>query len=274
MTERILYEFDGFRLDPMRRSLRHNGEPRSLTPKAFDLLLAFLQNPGVILSKSELIKLVWSEANVSDNNFNVTLNAVRKALGESGGEHRYIVKVPDGYRLAADVRVVQIGTEFRGEASLDSKHGLHVLASCALYAALFAEAVFLEIAYEFDRYGRSAFIVAPVIFGWILFSSIAGLVIDRKRVYQTKRDGLTITILIFFTAAGLLFAGLTWFLPNEQVTQAAFQTYPAQAAYLKDLAYFLVLALLFLIIPFHFVTTMEREMKEAAGKKTGQTARA
>jgi len=262
MPERILYEFDIFRLDPMRRSLRHGEEHRPLTPKAFDLLLVFVQNQGLILSRSELIKLVWSETTVTNNNFNVTLNAVRKALGESGGEHRYIIKVPDGYRFAADVRVVQIGTESRGEASLDSNHGLHVLASCALYAALYSSAVFLEIAYEFDRYRRSAFIVAPIVFGWILFTSIAGLVIDRRRIHRTKRDGLIITIVIFFIAGAVVFVGLTRFLPNQAITQMAFPAYPAQAAYLKDVAYFLVLALLFLIITFHFVTTMEHEMKE------------
>jgi len=274
MPERILYEFDGFRLDPLRRSLRHGRESRSLTPKAFELLLVFVQNPGVILSKGELIKLVWSEAIVSDNNFNVTLNAARKALGESGGEHRYIIKVSDGYRFVADVRIVPIGTDPQSSSaarSFDRWHLLHIVVSSMLYAALYGSAVFLEVAYEFDRYRRSAFILAPIVLGWILFTSIAALVIDRKRIFRTKRNGLSIAILIFFIAGGVVFVGLTRFLPNLPITQMAFPAYPAQAAFLKDVAYFLVLALLFLIIPFHFVTAMEHEMEDGHGRSVLDT---
>jgi DNA-binding winged helix-turn-helix (wHTH) protein len=256
MAERILYEFDGFRLDPTARSLSRNDESVAIRAMAFDLLLVFVRNHGQPLDKVEVIKRLWQTDGSDDRNFHVTLGDVRKALGDSAKNPRFIVLEPAGYRFAADVRIR--GRDARAHSGLV----FHVLVSSTLYAALYGSAVFLEIAYEFDRYRRSAFVVAPIVFGWILLSSIAGLGINRKRVFKGKHSGLTITISVFFFAAALLFGGLSRWLPNEPITRATFQTYPAQAAYLKDLAYFLVLALLFLIIPFHFVTAMEHEIEE------------
>lgn len=264
MPEGILYEFDGFRLDPVRRSLRHGAEPSALTPKAFDLLLVFVQNQGVVLSRDELIKLVWSEASVSQNNFNVTLNAVRKALGESGREYRYIITVPNGYRFVADVRIVPISADphSRSEVrSSNSRHLFHIVVSSVLYAALYGVAVFLEVAYQFDRYGRSAFKIWPLVLTGVMLTSVAGLLADQRMTFRDRRGGLIASLLIFFIAAGLVFGSLTLFLPNTPITRATFQTYPAQAAFLKDSVYCLALALLFLIFPFHFVAAMEREFE-------------
>jgi hypothetical protein len=52
-------------------------------------------------------------------------------------------------------------------------------------------------------------------------------------------------------------------LPSFPITQSGFQTYAAQAAYLKDIAYFLALALFFLILPFHFIVATENEIRRA-----------
>jgi hypothetical protein len=69
MAEEIFYEFDNFRLDPLRRKLVQGAESRPLTPTAFDLLVAFVQNHGQTMSKTELIKQVWTVPLVTDNNF-------------------------------------------------------------------------------------------------------------------------------------------------------------------------------------------------------------
>lgn len=109
MPKEILYEFDDFQLNPLRRRLLMNGELRPLTPMASDLLSVFLKNNGKTLSKAQLIKAVWSESVVTDNNFNVTMNAVRRALGDSGRNPKYILKVSGGYCFMADVREVLSG---------------------------------------------------------------------------------------------------------------------------------------------------------------------
>lgn len=66
--------------------------------------------------------------------------------------------------------------------------------------------------------------------------------------------------MIFLAAAAILFGVLCFFLPASPITKANFQTYTAQAAYLKDICYFLPLVIFFLITPFHFIITMQREI--------------
>lgn len=103
MPTEILYEFGQFQLNPLRRRLLHQGELIRVTPTACDLLSVFVVNSGKTLNKHELIKAVWSEKVVTDNNFYVTLNAVRRALGDSGRDPKYILKVSRGYCFVADV---------------------------------------------------------------------------------------------------------------------------------------------------------------------------
>lgn len=107
MPQEILYEFDQFQLNPLRRKLFRNGEAVPITPLASDLLSLFVKNNGRPLSKTELIRGVWSENLVTDNNFNVTLNAVRRALNESGRAPKYLLKVSGGYCFVANVREVR-----------------------------------------------------------------------------------------------------------------------------------------------------------------------
>src|SRR2546422_952003 len=106
MPERILYEFDGFRLDPTARSLSRDGEPVAIRPVAFDLLLALIENQGQPSTKVELIKKVWKTDGSDDRNFHVTLGDVRKALGDSAKQPRFIVIEPGGYKFAVDVRAL------------------------------------------------------------------------------------------------------------------------------------------------------------------------
>lgn len=273
MTEKTVYEFGDFRLDPLRRTLLLDNEARSLTPTAFDLLLVFVQNHGQIFTRTDLIKRVWADAIVTDNNFNVTLNAVRRALDESAKQPRYIFKLPDGYRFVADVQEVgsetsdpdprAVGQEVSEQHAgapkgAASTHLPHILLSCCLYASLYGTSLFLEVAYEFDRFEGMALKTAPLIFAWMTISSVAGLAADLKLTSQGRASGLVASVAIFFIAAALLFVVLTRFLPPVSVTQSTLQSYPAQAGYLKDISYFLVLAFCFLIVPFHFIVTVDQ----------------
>jgi DNA-binding winged helix-turn-helix (wHTH) protein/tetratricopeptide (TPR) repeat protein len=101
-----LYEFADFRLDAVKRQLlRCDGEPVPLTPRVFDTLLYLVQNPGKVLQKDELMRAVWPDAVVEENNLNQSVSTLRRVLGESRGENRYIVTVPGrGYRFVADVK--------------------------------------------------------------------------------------------------------------------------------------------------------------------------
>src|SRR5215831_9437594 len=101
------YEFGPFRLDPGRRLLLRDVEPLPLRPKAFDTLLVLVQNSGRVLNKDELMQAVWGDTIVEEGGLVRNISVLRKALGESPDEHRYIVTAPGrGYCFVATVRKV------------------------------------------------------------------------------------------------------------------------------------------------------------------------
>jgi DNA-binding winged helix-turn-helix (wHTH) protein/Tfp pilus assembly protein PilF len=101
-----IYEFDDFRVDAGRRLLLgRDGRPLPLTPKAFDTLIYLIQNSDVVLGKETLMRAIWGDTVVEENNLNQCISALRRVLGEKRAEHRYIVTVPGrGYRFVAPVK--------------------------------------------------------------------------------------------------------------------------------------------------------------------------
>ena len=100
-----IYEFDDFRVDAGRRLLHgRDGRPLRLTPKAFDTLIYLLQNSDVVLGKETLMRAIWGDTVVEENNLNQCISGLRRVLGEKRAEHRYIATVPgQGYRFVAPV---------------------------------------------------------------------------------------------------------------------------------------------------------------------------
>ena len=106
--ERVLYEFDVFRVDPVRRLLLRAEEPVAITPKAFSILLALLERPGEVVEKAELLERVWPGAFVTEANLTQNIFSLRKCLGERANDNRYIVTVPgQGYSFAGDLRRIE-----------------------------------------------------------------------------------------------------------------------------------------------------------------------
>jgi len=100
------YEFGPFRLEPEEHRLLRNGTPALLTPKAFDLLLFLIRNPGRLITKDQILEAIWPGSFVEQGNITVLISSLRKVLGETEGAHPYIETVPKkGYRFTASVRV-------------------------------------------------------------------------------------------------------------------------------------------------------------------------
>jgi DNA-binding winged helix-turn-helix (wHTH) protein/TolB-like protein/Flp pilus assembly protein TadD len=98
------YRFGPYFLDTQRRLLRKKDQTVPLTPKALDLLTALVERAGVVVDKEDLMRMVWPEQAVEDGNLTVNVSALRKALEERPGDHRYVVTVPGrGYKFASDV---------------------------------------------------------------------------------------------------------------------------------------------------------------------------
>jgi TolB-like protein/tetratricopeptide (TPR) repeat protein len=104
-SQTYIYEFDDFRVDPGRRLLLGgDGRPLPLTPKAFDTLIYLVQHTDVVLDKETLMRAIWADTAVEENNLNQCISALRRVLGEKRAEHRYIITVPGrGYRFVAPV---------------------------------------------------------------------------------------------------------------------------------------------------------------------------
>ncbi len=100
------YEFGDFRIDAARRLLlSRKGESIPLTPKVFDTLLYLVEHHGQVRDKDEMMQAIWPDTIVEENNLNQSISALRRALGESRGENRYIATVPGrGYRFVAAVK--------------------------------------------------------------------------------------------------------------------------------------------------------------------------
>ena len=102
------YAFDNFVVDAGKSVLSREGQSVPLTPKAFEILLVLVRNPGRVLKKEELIEEVWPDAFVDENNLPRNISSLRKALGEGPAEHKYIVTLPgQGYRFVAEVRQLE-----------------------------------------------------------------------------------------------------------------------------------------------------------------------
>lgn len=80
------YEFGPYRLDPLGRSLLRDGEVVALPPKAVEVLVALVRNPGAVVGKPELIDAVWPESFVEEANLNQMIFLLRRAFGGNGEE--------------------------------------------------------------------------------------------------------------------------------------------------------------------------------------------
>ena len=97
------YEFGPFRLDSRSGILSRGNQPLHLTAKGYSTLLLLVERAGTLVSKDELLALVWPEGFVEPANLTQTIYVLRKTLGDAGGQ--FIETVPGrGYRFAPSVR--------------------------------------------------------------------------------------------------------------------------------------------------------------------------
>lgn len=103
-SDKELFEFDSFRLDPAEHLLLRDGEPVPLEPKVFETLLVLIRQ-GRLVGKEELMQAVWPDSFVEESNLTRNISVLRKALNRTDGGPQYIETVPKrGYRFVGEVR--------------------------------------------------------------------------------------------------------------------------------------------------------------------------
>ena len=98
------YRFEEFTLDLARRRLSRNGlEVMAPSGRAFEVLAYLLANRDRMVSKRELLDAVWPSVVVEENNLSQAISIVRRALGDSRDEPRFVVTVARrGYKFVGD----------------------------------------------------------------------------------------------------------------------------------------------------------------------------
>jgi DNA-binding winged helix-turn-helix (wHTH) protein len=294
------FEFEGFKFSPEKQRLVRIRDQAifSLTPKQTALLTMLVKKPGDVILYEEIKQALWGRPGTDlDQNIKEVMYKLRQTLGKPAADKIETV-AGKGYRLTSKVffyeenavanNTASIGGSPVSKVEKSSKdddtqitHAIeisslrwssvirplasylwHIALSCTLYALLYCIALFIEIAYKFDHFSGTASKISGLIFLWILITSIVGLVVGSRWTLDGKTIGLAVSLSIFIAATLILNVSLRWYLPDISVTEAQFQTYTAQGAYLKDSSYFITLAVIFLIIPFNFIISLQREAHE------------
>jgi predicted ATPase/DNA-binding winged helix-turn-helix (wHTH) protein len=96
--------FGSFRLLPDQRLLKEGDKPVRIGSRALDLLIALVDRPGELVSKEQLMALVWPNTNVALCNLSVHIARLRRILGDGRDGKRFVINIPGrGYRFVADV---------------------------------------------------------------------------------------------------------------------------------------------------------------------------
>src|SRR5262245_55205880 len=105
IDEASVYQFGDFRLDVRERRLLREGRPIALPAKVLETLKILVDRPGRLLTKDELMRHLWPDTVVEENNLSHNISVLRQVLGERDGTGApFIETVPRvGYRFLANV---------------------------------------------------------------------------------------------------------------------------------------------------------------------------
>jgi TolB-like protein/Flp pilus assembly protein TadD len=129
--DRDEFSLGRFRLDMRQRQLTRDGIPVQLSSRALDVLCVLAGANGEVVSKDELMTRVWPGVVVEENNIQVHVSALRKALDDGKSGETYLMTVPGrGYRLVG-LKVSRPGSDGTLETS-----PLHATSNQPLIAVL------------------------------------------------------------------------------------------------------------------------------------------
>lgn len=98
------YLFGEYDLDTTLFELRKNGESVAIEPQVFSLLVYLIENRDRVISKDDLIRVVWNDRVVSDATLSSRIFSMRKAVGDTGEAQSVIRTIPRrGFRFVADI---------------------------------------------------------------------------------------------------------------------------------------------------------------------------
>lgn len=132
MGHNVLFLFNNYVLDRGRRELRAGAAPVAMEPQVFDILVYLIENRDRVVSKDDLIASVWRGRIVSESTLTSRINAVRRAIGDTGEKQSCIrTFARKGFRFVASVEAndtaVQMGVEANSALALPQKPSIAVM---------------------------------------------------------------------------------------------------------------------------------------------------
>src|SRR5258707_13096683 len=118
--------FGSFRINVSERVLWSGAQRLKITPKSLAVLQYLVQRAGTLVTKEELYHAIWADTHVEPGTLKTCVAKIRRVLGDTAGESRFIEAVPgQGYRFVAPVGVSNVPaslTSFVGRA--DEREGI------------------------------------------------------------------------------------------------------------------------------------------------------
>jgi TolB-like protein/DNA-binding winged helix-turn-helix (wHTH) protein/cytochrome c-type biogenesis protein CcmH/NrfG len=113
----LQFHFSDHVLDVKLRELTRGGENVAVEPQVFDLLVHLIENRDHVVTKDDLIEVVWDGRIVSESTLTSRINAARRAVGDSGKDQAVIRTIArKGFRFVGDVQPQRNGDESRAGA--------------------------------------------------------------------------------------------------------------------------------------------------------------
>jgi len=202
--------FDRFELDTDTFELRADGAVRHVEPLVFDLLCFLAQNPGRVVSRSEIIDHVWDGRIVSDGTISSCIKSARKALGDSGDSQSYIRTIRGrGVQFVADVETDEAdASDRRGERDAGPEPTVSSAAPAELLTSLdmpvLAVLPFNNLSADVDEYFADG-LTEDIITNLSRFRDL--LVIARTTTFQFKGQPVNLPSLCAELNAGYVVEG-------------------------------------------------------------------
>jgi len=144
-------------------------------------------------------------------------------------------------------------------------HFPFVLTSSFIASAMVASSVVMELAFRYDEFRKVINLVTPLVWLGTIATLASVLASISVRFRRGESYPLPLALFLLGIANAIGYLGVRPFMPDVQVTLASFQTWTAQAAYLKSVVYCTIFTYFFLFIPFHSVEALELEVRRGRG---------
>src|SRR5581483_7009797 len=112
--------FGPFELNTATGELTRSGSRVRLSGQPLNILLTMLERPGEVVSTDDLRQKLWSDGTFVDfeHGLHAAINKLRRTLGDSAENARYIETVPGaGYRFIGVLRETEAGSPAEGAAA-------------------------------------------------------------------------------------------------------------------------------------------------------------